>query len=517
MTKVEVELHDDVISVLHKLKNINDTGIELIVPEGAVLFDNILNLRLIQSWSDKNEKVINFQTDDVNGQNMLVSLEEGSPLEDSSEGIQAVDTSSMEKEISPQKMSMPKFKFSLPIVKLKKGKILFVLGFVLLFLGLLGFLGFKRLSKMPEAEIKIIVNSEPLTRSLEIKVKHDEQTNAETKLLKGTTYDASVDDELTMETTGEKIIGEKAEGVVTIFNKTDKEKEFDEGTTLIFEDDDDKEYEYVTKDDVTVPPREEQEPDPENPEELIYIKGTAEVDVEAAEIGKKYNLDDGEDLEVEDQKTSEFEAEVKEDIDGGKEEKISIVSQEDLDVIIQKLLENAEEKALRALGSAIPTGQKLVSGSEVSYVSKETFSHTLDEETEELTLGQTFVAKGLVYESLELDSLIETLVEEFVPENFVLSTKERSTSVEVLGNTETTVLSETEADLQVTIKTFVVPDISENTIKQELMGKGVGDAQKYLGSIRNVKTYEFNLSPRIPLLDFVPKDESRIIISLERE
>jgi len=513
MTKLEVELYEDVISVLHKLKDIDDTGIELVVPDGAVLFDNILNLKLLQKWSDKVEKVINFQTDDLNGQSMLMSLEEeGLPSEEALE--EDVDT--LEQKVPAQKFSMPKVRLALPIIKLKKGKMFFALFFVLVLLGLAGFFSYKHISQMPEAQVKIIVNSQPLTRSFEIKVKHDEKNSAENKILRGITTEAGVEDEVTIETTGEKVVGEKAEGEITIYNKTDEEKKFREGTDIVYEDDDDDEYIYELKDDVTVPPREETPG--ENPgDPITVVNGRADVEVEATEIGKKYNIDEGEDLKVEDQDDDDFVAEVNEDIDGGKEETLMVVAQKDIDDATQKLLENSQEKALRALGEKISGGQKLVGGSENVTVIKETFSHKLDDETEELTLAQTFSAKGLVYNPNDLDKLIELLMEDFVPEGFVLSTKERIVNVEVLGNTETTLLSAYEADLQVTLKTFVVTDISEETIKQELMGKSPKDAEKYLGSIRNVKTYELNINPRIPMFDYIPKDESRIIINLERE
>lgn len=512
MTKLEVELHEDVVSVLHKLKDINDTGIELIVPEGAVLFDNVLNLKLLQKWSDKEEKVINFQTDDLHGQSMLMSLEdEGVP----SEEIMEEDISAIEQEVPTQKFSMPKVKLALPVIKLKKGRVFFVLFLVLAFLGLSGFFGYKKVAQMPKAQVKIIVNSQPLTRSFEIKVKHNNDTDAENKILRGTTAESSLEDEVIIETTGEKIVGEKAEGEITIFNKTDEEKKFKEDTEVIYEDDDDDEYVYELKEDVTVPPREEASDS--TPAEPKYISGNADVEVEAQEIGKDYNLDEGENLKIEDQDDSDYEAEVNEDIDGGKEETIMVVAQEDIDDATQRLLENSREKALRALGEKISGEQKLVGGSENVAIVKETFSHELEDETEELALSQTFSAKGLVYNPDDLDKLIELLMEEFVPEGFVLSTKERIVNVEVLGNTETTLLSSSEADLQVTLKTYVITDISEETIKQALMGKSPGDAEKYLGSIRNVKTYELNINPRIPLFDYIPKDESRIVINLERE
>lgn len=509
MTKIEIELHEDVISVLHKIKEINDTGIELVVPEGAVLFDNILNLKLLQKWSDQEEKVINFQTDDMNGQNMLMSLEEE---EKSPEEITAEGASSIEEKVPAQKLSMPKVSLSLPVIKFKKGKFLIILLIVLAFLGLVGYLAYDHYSNQPVADIKIIVNSDPLTRSLEIKVINGQESSAEEKILKGLTMEASLEDEITVETTGEKIVGEKAKGEITIYNKTIEEKEFKEGTDIFYTDDDDDEYVYELTEDVTVPARE----DPEEPEDPI-VPGSANVEVEATEIGNDYNIDEGEDLEVEDQEESDFVAEVNEDIDGGKEETIMIVSQEDIDSAIDALAENSEENALRALDMKITGDQKLIKGSESVAVVKEIFSHKLDDETEELTLAQTFTAKALTYNLNDLNNLVEELTEDLIPEGFEISTKERSVNVEVLGNTETTVLNSNEADLQVTLKTFVVPKISEDAIKQDIMGMDVGDAQKYLGSIRNIKTYELNLKPNIPLFDYIPKDESRIIINLERD
>ncbi len=509
MTKIEVELHEDVISIIHKLKNVADTGVELIVPEGAVLFDNILNLKLLRNWSDQEGKVINFQTDDVGGQNLLMSLEEEAsfPEEITPENVEAI-----EEEVPAQKFAMPKMRLTLPVIKLKKGKIFLVLIIVAGLLGVVGVVTYRYVSRLPQAHVKIVVNSQPLTRSFEIKVISGHDTSADEKILKGTTLEAGLDDEVIVETTGEKIVGEKAKGEITIYNKTTEEKKFKKGTDIIYRDKDDDKFVYELRDDITVGPSVD---DPGPPPGEIW--GSADVEVEAKEIGKDYNIDKGEDLEVEDQDDSDFVAKVNKDIDGGKEETIKIVAQEDMDKAIQTLQENSKEKALKALDQKITGDQKLISGSENVAVVKETFSHKLGDETEELKLSQTFSAKCLTYVSGDLNTLVDTLTESFVPEGFELSDKERAVNVEVLGNTETTLLNDSEADLQVTLKTFVVTDISEDSIKQALMGLTVNEAEKYLGSIRNVKTYELSINPHVPFFDNVPKDESRIIINLERE
>ena len=62
MTQVEVELHDDAVSILNKLKNINDTGIELVVPDGAVILENMVNLKLLKTWVEESGKTLHFLT-----------------------------------------------------------------------------------------------------------------------------------------------------------------------------------------------------------------------------------------------------------------------------------------------------------------------------------------------------------------------------------------------------------------------------------------------------------------------
>ena len=114
-----------------------------------------------------------------------------------------------------------------------------------------------------------------------------------------------------------------------------------------------------------------------------------------------------------------------------------------------------------------------------------------------------------------MDAILDKLVEEFIPEGFKTSTEDRDVSVDVLGNSDTSVLNATEADLQVTLKTFVVPDINEDTLKEELKGKNLTEAQRVLGEIRNVKTYELKINPNIPLLTRVPRKVENITIKIE--
>lgn len=508
MKRLEIELHENIFDILTKLKNVDDSSIELSIPEGAVIFENAINLKLLKNWSDRESKVLQFETDDLNGQNLIVGLEEGaiSQTEKSGEQLDTV-------EDLPEIIRKPRKRLNISVLKKGKGY-LWILGIG--FLLLLGFLGLRALSELPVAKVNLVVNSQPLTRSIQLRVTADGSTDKNAKTLAGITIQTQLEEIVTTETTGEKIVGEPAEGKVTIYNNTDKDIEFEQGTTLVFEDDDN-DFEYITSSDVTVPKRTALDPDPLEPDITSYKKGSKDVSVEAAQIGPGHNIDSGEKLSVEDYKKSEVEAEVSEDIDGGKEETVKVVAQADMDKLTDDITKQADQKIGEALQKTASSGQKLLAGSEEKVVTKSTFSKELDDEAEDLSLNQTVSITGLTYNSKDLDSLIDDIVEEFVPEGFVVSTKERVLNVEVLGNTTDTVLTSKTADIQVTLKTFVVPGITEDIVKDNIVDKSLTDAEKYLGSVKNVNSYELRLDPKVPFFTNIPKDKNRIVVTLERE
>lgn len=105
----------------------------------------------------------------------------------------------------------------------------------------------------------------------------------------------------------------------------------------------------------------------------------------------------------------------------------------------------------------------------------------------------------------------------FIPEGFTLSSQDKDINVEILGNTESTLLNSAEADLQVTIKTFVVTDVEKDEIRERLVGKAIGEAEKMLGGIKNIKTYELEMSPNIPFLQKLPQNPENIKVEIEKE
>jgi hypothetical protein len=502
MTKLELETTDDLVSSLNKIRDLNDEGIQLVVPEGSILFDSSLNLKLLNKQAEKLGKVLHIETIDKTGLTLLSE-------EDGEHSYQ--ETHPGREQLRKKFNGIPKL--SLPSVSLPQFNFFENLGTktpLIIFVGIVTLLvggGIYAAAKSPHAEVKIILNSQPLTKSVQIKVVKDTSTNAQTKTLRGIELKAEATEQGSIETTGEKLVGEKAKGKVTIFNFTAEEKTFKEGTKLTYKD-----LEYVLDEKVTVPAQTIDTTDPLDPK---TVKGQEEADVVAADIGDKYNLEKGKNLKIKDYKEAEFIASVTEEIDGGESKTVKVVSKDDISKVSADTLAASKEAAENALNAKIGLGQKLVKGAVTTSVVKEEFSTKEGEEAEKIEVTQTISASGMAYAVSELDSLLDSLSTDLIPEGFEISDKSRDIQVDVLGNSDTTVLSSSEADLQVTLKTYVIPILDEEQLKEDLGGKTGSEAEKVLGSIRNVKTYELTVSPNIPLFNKVPKDPERIVTTIE--
>ncbi|GIW69280.1 MAG: hypothetical protein KatS3mg101_0027 [Patescibacteria group bacterium] len=507
MTRLELEIHDDALAAVNKIKSLNDSGIELIIPEGSILFDNILNLKLISHVAEKNQKIVQFTTTDEAGMEMISMLEEPGTRTMGDYPQKDFET---ELTASPEKNRFVLKEPKLPRINLTQFNKRAILAGVAL-ATLFGTVFF--ISKKPVAYTKIVLESQPLTRSLTIKVVAGADTNAEKMILRGQTLESAVEVTDEIATTGEELVGKKAAGKVIIYNKTDEEIKLDKGDKLNY---DEKDLIYVLKDNVKVPPKEEQPSS--SPSEIVYKLGEAIVDIEAADIGSAYNIDKDETLEVVGYKSSQMTAKTKDDLTGGESKKVKVVSEADKTNLQKKVTDTAKEKATGDIKSKLGrNNQRLIEGSVIAQITKESYNAKVGDETDKLTLTAYASAAGLTYLDSELNSLLDKLVQNIIPAGHDLSEKQREVTTVPLGNSNTSVLSSSEADLQVTLKTFTVTRIDKDELKKSLAGKSVAEAEKVLGGIRNITTYSIGIKPAIPFFKKVPKDLNRINIEIENE
>lgn len=520
MVTVKLEIHDDLVSAIKKITSQADTAVEVEIPEGSVLFDNVINLKVIEKEAERAGKTITVVTDDPVGYELLAFSDTDTddfvsktiPLGNST----TTKTSKVsDRKILPISFKFPKIVFGMPSLRfLKSGrgigmKIIGLLP-ILLILGVLGYLVFW---VWPSATVDVTVKSDKFTKSLPVKVLKDTPTSADDKILSGTGITTVVSETKSFETTGEKIVGEKASGEIKIYNRTTSEKKFEEGDEVYYEDDDDKYY-FEIREDVTVPAAETTEPI--NPEDdLIITPGEATVEVRAKEIGGKYNIDKDKTIKFEDISTSEVIGETNEDIDGGSSDTVKVVAQEDIDQLSAQVLEELVSKAEEAIKDKESKSQKIILGSYLTNVTSETFSAELDEETEELELTTELSITALSYSEDSLKQMFNKYIEELTPEGYEISDEDKELRIEVLGNSDASILNSNEADLQVTLKATALPIIDEEEIKQNIVGKTFAQAQKVLGSIKNIENYEIKTNFAIPLISRMPTNPENIEVNVK--
>jgi len=513
MTKLTLEIHDDVLKTLFKIQNINDTGIDLEIPEGSVLFDNIMNLKLIEKQAETGGKTVHFTTKDPLGNSLLAMIDESVDIQGT--GMTEMTTSPDYPENTEEKFqfkmpTMPKIK-----VKTPKTAKPFIYGLILAVI-LFGIALYLTRTQTATATIKVA--SQPLARSVTVKVSASDGTDVSKSILKGTVVSTSLEGTKEIDTSGEKDVGEKAKGDVKIFNNTDSDKKFKKGTTLIYEDDD-VDYKYVTLEDVEIPAK---------TTEMVYNKdldldqevstpGAKTVEVEAAVFGDKYNIKEDSEMEVSGQKSSNFYAKADEDIKGGKSEKVKVVSQEDLTKLKNDLLQELNNNIDAEMGKKIGKSQVLIKGSYKTAVTKEEYNHKVDDVSPKVSLTMVIQAEELTYLKSDLEQLMDSMVNNLIPEGFILSDEDTEIKSETLGNSTNSELSSQKADIQVTLKTYIVPNIVEDDLRKELKGKTVAQAEKILGGISNIKGYALDIKPGVPLFKKVPNNESQIEIIIERE
>jgi hypothetical protein len=498
MTRLEAEIHQDVTSVINEIKNIKDTGIELVIPRGAILFENILNLKLIRHIAEKNNMTVHFSTEDPYGLNLIEMMEDGGSSAPVEEGLKIESTPSKKFRLSLP--SLPRFSLRIP----RPPKISFALGLAVLLLGVFGlFLYIKSL----RVEAKLIVETLPLTRSVTVRVVKGATTDAEKKILKGAVLQATDEDSMEQATTGEKEVGEKATGEVTIYNKTVDSIKLKKGATLNY---DDKDLEFTLNEETTIPARTE-------PVGGSAIWGEKTAKVTASAIGSTYNISKDKSLEVKGYKKSDLEAKSKTTFSGGKSEKVKVVAEADLTKLSDDLLVKNTANVAKALENKGSSEQKYIKGSELVTITKKVFSNKVSDQVDKITLNQAVTATGLSYYKEDLDKLAGDLTKDLIPQGYILASKEREVSAEILGKSTNSTLTSEEADIQLTIKTFVIPNIDTEKLKEQFKGITSSEAQKILGGISNIKTYEFKMIPNIPFFQKVPKDTKRINVVVENK
>ena len=253
MQRVSLEIYTSALEAAAIINDVVDHKVELAIPAGSVLLDNILNLKIIQEQAKKIGKELDFVTDDEFGRNLINILR--GERDEIIVGDALVNHGPVKaKAVSkfPVALKLPSIKFPIPrLPSIRRVGLVVPLVIVVAVV-----LGFFLLSRKHKAEITLYFSPQVLTKSVAVKVGDGLKTDVDKKVLAGLKIAGSVDYSLTIPATGTELEGDKATGKVTLYNLDSAlvPITLKKGTQLTYKNKDSS-YTFTTQSEVIVPER----------------------------------------------------------------------------------------------------------------------------------------------------------------------------------------------------------------------------------------------------------------------
>lgn len=303
-------------------------------------------------------------------------------------------------------------------------------------------------------------------------------------------------------TTGKKVIGQKARGKVTIFNSQNSERTFKKGTILTGES----KVRFLTLEEVKVASASTSLTSEGN---VLTITGKVDVSAEAEELGPEGNISSGKDLTVEDFSSNQYFATVAESFSGGTREEVQTVSRDDMENLEEKLTNKLKaqsskvEKAAEKGTIVIPDLTELTNQTEK-------FSHEVGEEASRLSLTMGATVKAYAYEASDLKKVLSSILKDKIPDGFELRSDKISYDLKRVSRRSGRIRLEVEVNAQ------ALPVLDQSAVYADLLGKSQQSMESVLKSKYKIKGYEADIKSPLPILrDRIPIFKKNLTLKVE--
>jgi hypothetical protein len=359
--------------------------------------------------------------------------------------------------------------------------------------------GYFGLNFLAKALVTINLNNKPVNKEVQIIVDPEvNKSDPENLVLSASLEKKEVTGKESIETTGVKLVGEKAKGKVTLYNTNTELKKFSSGTLLKSGD-----LEFTLDGDVEVPAAED--------EGDSIKKGKIEVDITASEIGDESNLAKDAELQVEKFATSTYSAKVVEGLTGGASREVRVVSPEDQEDLLADLLQSLKKQAKEELEQETKDGRFVIPTGDTKQI-YQAFDAEVGDEVDTLSLDLTVSAQAVAYLSEDLRPLAEEVLKTEVPEGYKLTDKEP----EVMSSVSSEDSEVEGVVLDVNISSFAVPELNSDDLKIEILGQQKDRAKLILEQKEKIRSAEFKFQPGFASLVVrkLPKQLEKIEVTL---
>lgn len=357
---------------------------------------------------------------------------------------------------------------------------------------------------IPKAKVLLYVAPKTLEKELTLTIDPEiNEINILENTIPGKIVEIEVQGNRENQTTGTLLVGEKAKGEVTVYNKTSSAKTFATGTQLTGPNN----LKFSLDTQIQVASASSQESE----ESVTTVFGKAKAAVTASTIGSDHNFPAETSFTLGTFSQSSFSAKNDQDFSGGTSREVQAISQEDVDELIKALKEQLSEQASTQLESEEGTGTKvLTDGAQIEVIS-EALSGEVGEEAEVVSAQMKVKIKTIAYQEKDFRQLLIESVAEAIPQDYSLQEEESSKEIRKV------VTQENKASITILYKAMLLPDIHVEELKKELAGKYPEVTLSHLESLPNFSRVDIEITPSVlpAKLKTFPRKTSNIEIQVK--
>jgi hypothetical protein len=303
-------------------------------------------------------------------------------------------------------------------------------------------------------------------------------------------------------TTGEAIVGEKATGEVTLFNKTDTARTLKAGTVLSTTTS----QKFVLDETTTVASRSAEEKDGG----MSITFGQVKAKVTAQKIGADHNIESNVTLSVADYPKTNLEAKTLKSFSGGSSRTVKAVSKKDRDDLIAKLSEVIKAQAKQELEKRTQDLQVYPVGE--LKITKQSFNKGVDEEADNLSLTMKAEVTLVKFNKEGVKQIIKTQLGPEIPAGFIADLDRINFRVDSIKQENDVLIASTSVESRLT------PQIDYNKYKSIVKGARVDDLKQYFENIAGYKGLDVEIRQGLPFFKrFIPNSEENIKISVNTQ
>ncbi len=305
-----------------------------------------------------------------------------------------------------------------------------------------------------------------------------------------------------IKTSGERKIGEKAKGVVMVYNWTEKEKKFTKGTVLIY-----KGLNFTLTQNIAIPAATTSTV--ESGKKVIEA-GKEKANVEAGDIGESYNIPKGANLFFKNLSHEDYYATVQDQFSGGKSIKIQTVSKDDQAKLEKKLLEKISSSS--AVLSTLKKENKdkiIIDNLNKIKIEEKSFDKELGEKARSLSLK---IKANIYYIALRKSDINNSIKEKLKKEDKIPEDNEIK---DINYSIKDADLKHNKLSLDLKVKVRAIKKIDISKLKSSIILKTKDKIKKILNERYGVRKYEISVTP-LPLFgNFSPLFSKNIDIIIK--